>query len=150
MLKWNDLHELERKAIIVGIALILLLIFISKGCREDALLLGNRRYTIGTVTGYKSVKFRYNYNYEFMVNGKAYTDRSTFSDRHEEWISKRFFVAYYPNDPDISEVFFYNPVPDSISHAPKNGWEETNVKLIDKNINFYERGKTPKAPLPRL
>jgi hypothetical protein len=99
--------------------------------KRNKLEKGPSNYSIAIIT-----KFQYGsrvapwFNYEFEVNNKTINGTYDIADKMgklsgsvlRSYVGKRFFVKFYVEDPDINELKIYNPVPDSIKEAPKDGW----------------------------
>lgn len=83
------------------------------------------KISIGTVTKYKLYKLRYDYYYNFNVNNIKYIGAiHGESLKPNDVIGKRFYVRFYPLDPNISEILFDYPVSDSTIYAPVEGWKK--------------------------
>lgn len=84
------------------------------------------RYTIGvTVDTYRTLKSGRWIKYNFNVNNKTFED----SEREDNRISVvvpngRYYVLYVSDKPELNEVLFDKPVPDSIKAAPLEGWDK--------------------------
>lgn len=85
---------------------------------------GNHRYTIGKIGEYNKVRFKYEYDYTFYINGKLYEGRSRGTKvTPSEMKGRKFFVKYYALDPSISDIILDKPASDSII-IPDEGWLE--------------------------
>ena len=57
---------------------------------------------------------------------KGVTYRAGFTlpqDKSKYKLDSRFFVKYYPEDPEICELLFEEYMPDTMTHYPDNGWD---------------------------
>lgn len=81
------------------------------------------RITIGVIFKYDYYRFRYWYYYSYSVSGVSYIH----SIRSEEFkpsevMNKRFYVSFYPDNPQNSEILINKPVPDTMNTVPLEGW----------------------------
>ncbi len=117
VMKWFD----KLFAILLFVTIILIA---GKLIVNNKKIVSDSKYTIGLVTEFDTRGFSYFYYFDYIVNGIQYSGLATpHSYKPSQVMGKRFYVRYYPPDPDNSEILFDQPVSDSI-HAPPDGWEE--------------------------
>ncbi|MBK6483396.1 MAG: hypothetical protein KBF75_14460 [Saprospiraceae bacterium] len=115
MMKW--FNKLFAIALFVTIILIA-----GKLIVDNKKLESDSKYTIGLVTESNTRSFRYYYYFDYNVDGIQYSGLATpHSYKPSQVMGKRFYVRYYPPNPDNSEILFDHPVSDSV-HAPPEGW----------------------------
>lgn len=81
------------------------------------------KFTLGTLYGWRyttnSGRF---FNFEFSVGGQLYRGSSSWEAHMREANGSPCLVEYDSLDPQQNVGHFAVPIPDSIKHAPLNGW----------------------------
>ncbi|UOQ55567.1 hypothetical protein [Hymenobacter cellulosivorans] len=82
------------------------------------------KYTIGYIDGaHWAVKSGRQIDYSFSVAGKSYTGGEDELPQMQR-DNARYLIKYDSTSPDWHAVYFSVPIPDSITDAPSNGWQE--------------------------
>lgn len=90
--------------------------------------------TIGEVVDYQIGRGLAKNTYAYTVNNVQYTSDRYSGDSKEvqQLMHKRFYVRYYPPDPQVSCMLATHPVPAEISEAPLRGWSDIpSFKTMD-------------------
>lgn len=102
-------------------AFFLIIGFIIFGKNKEELKI-NRKYTICYTLGLKGTASITYIRYEYFVNGKRYEDLGITKDRVVTE-NGRYYIAFLPEDPDISQVLWDIPVPKEVHDIPPGGWD---------------------------
>lgn len=134
------MSEKNKQKIYFSLGLLFLLIIVIKySIIEPNKLDNNYRYTIGEITK-KGVDAEGAFfaDIEYYINHKKYSN--SFSIQMEEnknyLIGAKYFIKYYPVNPDNATVELDLVVPKSITLVPPDGWKELP---IDKDTNLYQK-----------
>lgn len=120
----------KRTLNIAGISfLILFLVLVITKFYIDRYKLENEnRITVGYVFDVVQLYGRSGYSlyFNYTVNGKKYEkDLTVYKNQNpESLLNKRFFVSFYPPNPNNSQILLNEPVPDQLKEVPLDGWEK--------------------------
>ena len=84
----------------------------------------NHKYSICTVSRFEGIKGGFSVGYSFNVLNSEYTVGEIVQVGNKGIIGKRYFVMFYPPNPQNSKILIDKPVPDSIKEAPPEGWDK--------------------------
>ena len=99
--------------------------------RRDKKLESKHKYTIGFLKKFDiPADGGEMADVHFFVNGSTYRPSFTLNqgDKEKYKIEHRFFIKFYPEDPDICEILFDKNVPDTMTHFNTTGWDSLPVK----------------------
>lgn len=114
----------SKKYIAIVFMASIVVIFFSIGECNKIKLDGDHRYTIGTIGDYNKVRFKYEYDYSFCIDGKFYEGRSRGTKvTPSKMKGRKFFIKFYTLDPSISEIILDKQASDSLI-IPAEGWLE--------------------------
>lgn len=86
---------------------LILIFFFYRASSDEFKLYANYKFTTGSVIGYDVDNFRYYYEYNYVVSGIKKTGVADPSDlKPKQVLNKTFVVAYCPEDPRLSLLFF--------------------------------------------
>jgi len=97
------------------------------GNEKEKKLEANHRYTIAVLTRYSSSTFGEKLFFSYDVQGRQIKNRENQSLTKEEFNKLkefRYYVMYWPQEPDVCVLFLNLPVPDSIKNIPPDGWKK--------------------------
>lgn len=81
------------------------------------------KYTIGYLTGSSlTVSSGWTLEYDFMVNEVVYKGSRWEDDNMNTKIGARYLVRYDSTAPKWHQIYYEDPIPDSIRRVPANGW----------------------------
>jgi len=132
-----NLKLLNKIAIIAMACMLPILIFIGirSNKRKERELVEDSRYTIGYAYKWRS-QYRSGSDiyYSYQVNGVDFHTRQYSGISQRKLTGRRYFVKYYPPNPQNSRLLLEHPVPDWLK-APPNGWAEMpKLDLENKRI----------------
>jgi len=116
----------ERILDIIGISIVLaiFLYWIIMDIYEKKVLKEDYRFTIATIIDrYFPAEGGPDVDYSYYVNNKSYIGSYQSVMKPSVQLHKRYYIKFYPKDPNIANILFDMPVPDSIKEAPDEGWE---------------------------
>ena len=98
------------------------LFFIYKIYIHSSVKIGN--YTIGYIeTVYWPVISHKKFSYFYFVNGVKYNGSDIYDSTSPMNVDERFIVQFSTKHLNESDLLKKRKIPDSIIHAPKNGWK---------------------------
>ena len=90
---------------------------------RDYVGLKRGKYTIGYVTGRTVLPSSgWSVQYRFAVNDAVYTGSAPDVSGMNRADGARYLLKYDSLAPDTHQIFYEDPIPDSIARAPRNGW----------------------------
>ncbi|MDH0673820.1 hypothetical protein ACTS91_02100 [Empedobacter falsenii] len=95
-------------------------------------ILKKSRYTIGNISKINYYKGDDYYHYEYYYNNILLVAGISESSSNNLFVGKRYFVVFEEGNPENSMLIPFLFVPDSITKAPAEGWQEPPIP-IDKN-----------------
>jgi len=110
----------------VGISLLFLLIalVIVKYYIDKNSIKKEYRVTIGNVYDYETLtRSGYDLYYNYSVNGELYESDYIVYNNPNNFVNRRFFVAFSPSNPKNCKILLEKPVPNELKQAPLEGWE---------------------------
>lgn len=93
-----------------------------------------QKYTITTtIRQIRTLKNGLQIEHFYFVEGKKYSHYFSKDERvNIIYPGGRYLLRYSKKNPDISEVLWKYPVPDSIKNAPSNGWDNIPSVILPR------------------
>ncbi|WP_282036683.1 hypothetical protein [Saccharicrinis aurantiacus] len=130
------LNKIAKTIFITG-GVIMIILGIKNTIRIERELAEETRFTIGyVIKWYQGAKGKPTVNYSYTIERKNYESSEYIKSGYKKSVGKRYFLKYYPLNPQNSKLLLDDPVPDWLK-APPNGWAEM-PKLDMENKRILE------------
>ena len=107
--------------IVLFVAVFMIAVYVLKQRSNSDLK--NKRYTVATITQKELKKNGAVYHFKFLVNNTNY--KGTFHHNKTTFTSgARYYVAYSSLNPEQNFLEIQQPVPDTITTIPEQGWTQ--------------------------
>jgi hypothetical protein len=95
-----------------------------RGCFQNNDLNSKGRYTIGITVGESVVSRGPWIKFKFEANGSEYFSEQRSLKYRPTINGGKYYVKYLPSNPEINEIYWDRPVPETTKDAPSEGWIE--------------------------
>ena len=95
----------------------------ARGCIQQSRLNNSGKFTIAHTVGSEFASRGPLIKIKFIVKGIEYSGKKRSLKYNPIIYDGRYFIKYLPSDPEINDIYWDKPVPDSLQFAPDEGWK---------------------------